>query len=57
MLHIIDEFSRYSVGALVTTKKTKVFVKAFVINWARYFGYPGHCHYSSTTEVNLTQTW
>ena len=38
---MIDKFSRYiSVGALVTTKKTQVFVKAFVITWARYFGYP-----------------
>ena len=52
MLHMIDEFSRYSVGALITTKKTEVFVKAFVINWARYFGYPRSLFFDNGGEFN-----
>ena len=52
MLHMIDEFSRYSVGALVTTKKAQVFVKAFVINWARYFGYLLSLFFDNGGEFN-----
>ena len=52
MLHMIDEFSRCSVGALITTKKTEVFVKAFVINWARYFGYPRSLFFDNGGEFN-----
>ena len=50
---MIDEFSRYiSVGALVTTKKTQVFVKAFVITWARYLGYPLSLFFDNGGEFN-----
>ena len=40
MLHMIDEFSRFSVAVLMKTKKTEDFVDKFMQNWIQYFGYP-----------------
>ena len=40
MLHMIDEFSRFSVAVLMRSKQSEEFVGKFVKSWIHYFGYP-----------------
>ena len=53
MLHMIDEFSRFSVAVMMKSKTSKEFVEKFIKSWIHYFGYP-NC--SRTTAVNLIVT-
>ena len=39
-LHIIDEFTRFSAGAIIHSKKATVFVKKFIQCWISVFGAP-----------------
>ena len=39
-LHIIDEFTRFSSGAIITSKRPTVFVRCFIKNWIGIHGAP-----------------
>ena len=40
MLHMIDEFARFSIAVMMKSKTFKEFVEKFIKSWIHYFGYP-----------------
>ena len=52
MLHMIDEFSRFSVAVVMNTKKSVEFIDKFIKNWIRYFGYPKKLFSDNGGEFN-----
>ena len=52
MLHMIDEFSRFSVAVLMRSKKTQEFVDKFIKSWIHYFGYPKRLFSDNGGEFN-----
>ena len=52
LLHMIDEFSRFSVGKTVKTKTSKEFVTQFISAWIAYFGCPQRLFSDNGGEFN-----
>ena len=51
-LHIIDEFTRFSAGAIIHSKKATVFVKKFIQCWISVFGAPRKLFSDNGGEFN-----
>ena len=55
-LHIIDEFTRFSAGAIVKRKLPNVFVQEFISNWISIFGCPKFLFSDNGGEFNNSET-
>jgi transposase InsO family protein len=55
-LHIIDEFTRFSAGAIVNRKLPKVFVQEFILNWISIYGCPKSLFSDNGGEFNNNET-
>ncbi|CAC5425238.1 unnamed protein product [Mytilus coruscus] len=51
-LHIIDEFTRFSAGSIMKTKKGSEFVKKFFESWISIHGSPRHLYSDNGGEFN-----
>ena len=51
-LHIIDEFTRFSAGAIMKSKESKVFVQKFIQHWIGIFGAPKKLFSDNGGEFN-----
>ena len=51
-LHIIDEFTRFSAGAIITSKQSSVFVKHFIDKWISVHGAPKKLYSDNGGEFN-----
>ena len=51
-LHIIDEFTRFSMGAIMTSKRPSEFVQKFITNWISIFGSPKRLQSDNGGEFN-----
>ena len=51
-LHIIDEFTRFSAGSIVRTKKASEFVKKFLESWISVHGTPKRLYSDNGGEFN-----
>ena len=52
MLHMIDEFSRFSLAVMMKSKTSKEFVEKFIKSWIHYFGYPERLFSDNGGEFN-----
>lgn len=55
LLHIIDEFSRFSAGCIVKTKQTSEFVEKFITYWIGVHGSPKKLYSDNGGEFNSAE--